>query len=119
MADMPRQGERSPFPVSVCIKEEKNPESAARIGSTKSLSPLFCVRESMSVVVYSLAVIVSSEFQVNTNMRVLAGAAADTTTGGGVFGHHPANDRDGPSFPHRSRPSSSPPRPGLRRCGRG
>jgi hypothetical protein len=38
-----------------------------RIGSTKSLSPLFCVPESVSVVVYSLAAIVSSEFQVNTN----------------------------------------------------
>jgi hypothetical protein len=68
MAGMPRQGERSPFPVSVCIKEEKNPENAAWIGSTKSLSPLFCVPESVSVVVYSLAAIVSSEFQVNTNM---------------------------------------------------
>jgi hypothetical protein len=54
MVGMPRQGERSPFPISVCIKEERNPENVARIGSTKSLSPLFCVPESVSVVVYSL-----------------------------------------------------------------
>jgi hypothetical protein len=99
MAGMPRQGGAIPISRFSLYKGRKKLRKRCTDLSTKSLSPLFCVPESVSVVVYSLAAIVSSEFQVNTRLRVLAGAAADTTTGGGVFGRHPANDRDGPSFP--------------------